>query len=187
MSLNFLFFIFIKQSEQLVSIHKTLPLCPLNIKPKPEKKWWILCIVITRKHICPTFLFYFTVYWMFHFLEHSSGIFPSPNPISLFIIWLQCKVLKKSYCVWCHLFNLSVSKIAYLTIYLGENVISQFYWSQNLILLSFVIRDCKQWNKKSIFTTSSWELNFPSESTNHPQWDCVCGVQTILEYIHMFK
>lgn len=108
---------------------------------------------------------------MFQFLEHSSGIFPSPNPISLFIIWLQCRVLKKIDCVWCHLFNLSVSKIAYLIVYLEENVISQFYWSHNLILYSFVIRDCKQWNsgmKKKVYLqlpVKNWISHLSQQTT----------------------
>lgn len=56
--------------------------------------------------------------------------------------------IKKKLIVFGVIYLIWVSKIAYLIVYLGENVISQFYWSQNLILFSFVIRHCKQWNKK---------------------------------------
>lgn len=57
----FYYLVSIKQNSQLVSIHTTSPLCPLNIKPKTEKKMWILCII----HLPYTFV-------LFHSLVNVS-------------------------------------------------------------------------------------------------------------------
>lgn len=84
------------------------------------------------------------------------------------------------------IYLMSVSKIAYLIVYLGENVMPQFYWSHNLISFSFVIRDCKQWNKKMCIYNFQLRTEFPTWVNKPPSVRlCVRGVKAILECIHM--
>lgn len=96
------------------------------------------------------------------------------------------------YWFWCQLFNPGVSKIAYLIIYLGMNVVSQFYWSHNLILFSFVIRDSKRWKKKGIYyfqlKLKNWISHLSQQTAASEQWDYVyVGIKTIVEYKHALK
>lgn len=72
------------------------------------------------------------------------------------------------------------------------NVVSQFYWSHNLILFSFVIRDSKRWKKKGIYyfqlKLKNWISHLSQQTAASEQWDYVyVGIKTIVEYKHALK
>lgn len=128
----------------------------------------------------------------FNFWSTAEAFFQVQIQLVFSLHVCNAKYKKIIYWFWCQLFNLGVSKIAYLIIYLGTNIVSQFYWSHNLILFSFVIRDSKQWNKKVclLLPVQTSQLNFSPESTNHPQQAlslCGVGVKIIAWYQHVLK
>lgn len=78
--------------------------------------------------------------------------------------------------------------LIWVIIYLGENVITQFYWSHNLIVFSFVIRDCKQWNKKVYLQlpVKNW-ISHLSQQTTLSETVCMWSQGYTGIYTHVFK